>query len=95
MSWNDLWPCKKNKEHLKTAYDFLTFTYRKQLLEVYPNLCITLRVLLTCPVSLGATDKSFSKLKLIKTFHRSTVMDKKLKSSAMIFIKSACARFKS
>ena len=60
---------KENKEDLKTANDFLSYIYRKHMLEVYPNLSIALRVLLTCPVSVAGAERSFSKLKLIKTFH--------------------------
>ena len=56
---------------------------RKQLLKVYPNLCIALRALLTCPaVSTARAERSFSKLKLIKIFHRSTMMDERLSSFA-------------
>lgn len=83
---------KANKESLKTASDFLTYICRKQLLEVYPNLFIALRVLLACPVSVAGAERSFSKLKLIKTFHRSTMMDDRLSALAMISIESACVR---
>ena len=37
-------------------------------------------------------ERSFSKLKLIKIFHRSTMMDERLTSLAMISIESACER---
>ena len=56
----------KNKEDFKTGNTFLTYEYRKQLLEVYPNLFKALRVLLTCPVSVAGAERSFNKLKLIK-----------------------------
>ena len=83
---------KENKEDLKTANDFLSYIYRKHMLEVYPNLSIALRVLLTCPVSVACAERSFSKLKLIKTFHRSTMMDERLTSLATISIESSCVR---
>ena len=83
---------KENKEDFKTADDFLSYIYRKHMLEVYPNLSIALRVLLTCPVSVAGAERSFSKLKLIKTFHRSTMMDKRLTSLATISIESSCVR---
>ena len=83
---------KENKEDLKTANDFLSYIYRKHMLEVYPNLSIALRVLLTCPVSVAGAERSFSKLKLIKTFHRSTMMDERLTSLATISIESSCVR---
>lgn len=48
----------------------LNFLYKEQRHEIYPNLCIALRILVTVPVSVASAEKSFSKLKLIKTFHR-------------------------
>ena len=81
----------KNKESLKTR-DFLNYVCKKHLLEVYPNLLIVLRVVMTCPISVGSAERSFSKLKLIKTFHRSTTMDDRLTSLALKSIESACVR---
>ena len=64
----------------------------KHLMKVYPNLFITLRVLLTCPLSIAGAERSFSKLKLIKTFNRSTMINDRLSSLAIILIESDCAR---
>ena len=47
--------------------DFLNYMCKKQLLEVYPSLLISLRVLMTCLISAASAERSFSKL--IKTFH--------------------------
>ena len=63
----------------------------KHLMEVYPNLFIALRVLLTCPLSIAGAERSFSKLKLIKTFNRSTMMNDRPSSLAIIAIESDCA----
>ena len=59
----------RKQNTLKTAKDFLNYICMKHLMEVYPNLFIALRVLLTCPLSIAGTERSFSKLKLIKTFN--------------------------
>ena len=72
----------ENKESLKTIRDFLNYIFKKQLLEVYPNLFIALRVVMTCLISAANAEKSFSKL--IKIFHRSTTMDDRLTSLALI-----------
>ena len=80
----------ENKESLKTIRDFLNYVWKKQLLEVYPNLFIALRVLMTCLIFAASAERSFSKL--IKTFHRSTTMDDRLTSLALIFIESVCVR---
>ena len=45
---------------------------------------------MTCPISAASAEKSFSKLKLIKTFHQSTTVDDRLTSLALISIESAC-----
>ncbi|XP_047135316.1 zinc finger MYM-type protein 1-like [Hydra vulgaris] len=57
--------------NLKSAYDFLNYVYKEELQETYPNLVIALRIILTSPVTVASAERSFSKLKLIKTFHRS------------------------
>ena len=80
----------ENKESLKTTRDFLNYIWKKQLLEVYPNLFIALRVVMTCPISAGSAERSFSKR--IKTFHRSTTMDDTLTSLALISMESTCVR---
>ena len=83
---------RKNQGHFKTGNDFLTYSHRRQLLKMHSNLCGALRVLLTCPDSVAGAERSFSKLKLIKTFHRPPMMDESPSSLAMISIERACVR---
>ena len=45
---------------------------------------------MTCLIFAASAERSFSKL--IKTFHRSTTMDDRFTSLALIFIESACVR---
>ncbi|XP_047135276.1 uncharacterized protein LOC124812525 [Hydra vulgaris] len=82
----------ENDEKLKTAIHFLNYINNKCLQEVYPNVAIALRVLLTCPVTATIAERSFSKLKLIKNFHRSTMTQDRLSSLAMLLIESDCPR---
>ena len=56
-----------------TAMEMLTFLHDNDLQEVYPNLWIALRIALTLPVTVASAERSFSKLKLIKTYLRSTM----------------------
>ena len=63
----------------------------KHFMEVYPNLFIALKILFTCPLSKAVAERSFSKLKLIKTFHQLTMMNDRLSSLANISIESDCA----
>ena len=53
---------KENKQTLKTANDFLNYICMKHLMEVYPNLFIALKVLLTCPLSIAGSKRRLSKL---------------------------------
>ena len=83
---------KENKKTLNTAKDFLNYICMKHLMKVYPNLFIALRILLTCLFFVAGAEKSFSKLKFIKAFNQSTMMDDRLSSLAIISIESDCAR---
>ena len=42
-------------------------------LEFFPNACIAFRILLTILVTVASAERSFSKLKLIKSYLRSTM----------------------
>ena len=69
---------------------FLMFS--KYLQDIHGNLAIALRILLTVPVTVATAERSFSKLKLIKTFNRSSMKDERLSGLAMISIESDMAR---
>ena len=69
-----------------TQLDLLIFINEKELAEIYPNLWIALRVSLTLPVTVASAERSFSKLKLIKTYLRSTMTQERLSGLAVISI---------
>lgn len=50
------------------------------------NVCITLRILLSLPVTVASGERSFSKLKIIKIYLRSTMVEDRLSGLAMIAI---------
>jgi len=52
---------------------------------------IALRILLTIPVTVASGERSFSKLKLIKTYVRSTMGDERLSSLAILSIENDIA----
>lgn len=73
---------------LSGMLDFLT---KNDLQLVFPNLFIVLRILLTLPVSVAAGERSFSKLKIIKNYLRSTMTQERLTNLAMISIEHRIA----
>lgn len=64
-------------------------TLIEKLELVFPNLVIALRILLTLPVSITSGERSFSKLKLIKNYLRSTMGQDRLSDLALISIESS------
>jgi hypothetical protein len=53
--------------HISDIRDKFKFIVQLKLSEVYPNIFILLRIIMTVPVTTSST-KSFPRLKLIKTY---------------------------
>lgn len=64
----------------------LNYIYSEKLLDLYSNLSIALRLLLTLPVSVASGERSFSDLKLIKNYMRSTMGQERLTGLALMSI---------
>jgi len=56
--------------------------------DCFPNASIAYRVLLTIPVTVASAERSFSKLKLLKSYLRSTMTQERLNDLAMIALES-------
>ena len=64
---------------LQTIHDF-------ELVESYQNIVVALRIFLTLPVTTASCERSFSKLKLIKNYLRSTLSQERLSNLSIISI---------
>ncbi|GKA40753.1 zinc finger MYM-type protein 1-like protein [Tanacetum coccineum] len=65
--------------------DILNFLKER---DVFPNAMIAYRVLLTIPVTVASAERSFSKLKLLKSYLRSTMSQERLNGLALISIEN-------
>ncbi|CAK8542871.1 unnamed protein product [Lathyrus sativus] len=57
-------------------------------LDCFPNTVIAYRILLTIPVTVASAERSFSKLKLLKTYLRSTMSQERLNGLALIAVEN-------
>ena len=55
-------------------------------LESFPNACIAYRILLTISVTVASAERSFSKLKLIKSYLRLTTSQERLSGLTILSI---------
>ena len=69
-----------------TALELLSFIHKKHLKELYPNLWIALRIACTLPLTVASAERSFSKLKLVKTYLRSSMGQDRLTGLAIMSI---------
>ena len=72
--------------------ELLNLLTEYKLCELFPNVCISLRILLTIPATVASAERSFSKLKLIKNYLRSTMSQSRLVDLARLSIESSIAR---
>lgn len=66
----------------------LQYILENQLISTFPNIAVTIRIFLTLPVSVASGERSFSKLKLIKTYLRSSMAQERLSYLAIMSIES-------
>ena len=70
-------------DDLMSATEILQFV---TVADCYPNVSIAYRILLTIPVTVASAERSFSKLKLLKNYLRSTMLQDRLNGLAMCCI---------
>lgn len=74
-------------DHVATSpFDMLNYIYSEKILDLHSNLSIALRLFLTLPVSVASGERSFSAMKLIKNYMRSTMGQERLTGLALTSI---------
>ncbi|XP_021762686.1 uncharacterized protein LOC110727435 [Chenopodium quinoa] len=68
---------------LMSAFEILEFV---KAADCYPNVSIAYRILLTMSVTVASTERSFSKLKLLKNYLRSSMSQERLNGLATLCI---------
>ena len=71
--------------HINESSPINVLNYIKRL-KFFLNACITFRILLTIPVTVAFAKRSFSKLKLIKSYLKSTMLQERLNELAILSI---------
>ena len=77
---------KRNFTNKRLYSNWHTKLYKR--LDSFPNTCIAYRILLTIPVTVTSTEKSFSKLKLRKSYLRLTMSQEKLSGLVILSIEN-------
>ncbi|XP_035842043.1 zinc finger MYM-type protein 1-like [Helianthus annuus] len=72
--------------HIDNPFDVLDYIFQRS--TTYPYAINAYKVLLTIPVTVASAERSFSKLKLLKTYLRSTMSQERLNGLATISIES-------
>ncbi|XP_050523340.1 zinc finger MYM-type protein 1-like [Daktulosphaira vitifoliae] len=70
----------------KTIQEICMFIRQKNLQSIYPYIDIALRILLCTPISNCSTERSFSTLKRIKSYLRSSTFEDRLNNLALLSI---------
>jgi hypothetical protein len=74
-----------------TINNVLKFMIANDMCSIYPNLSTLYRIFLTLPINSAGAERSFSRLKLIKSYVRSTMGEERLSGLALIAIEKQFA----
>lgn len=81
-----------DQEEDTSPVNVLNYIKSRNMECLFPNVWISLRILLTFPVTVASGERSFSKLKLIKNYLRSTMCQEQLNNLAKLSIESCLAK---
>ena len=81
--WFNFWDCAKFKNNLP---DSISVTLKRVDSLAFPNTHLALKLLGTFPITTCECDRSFSSLRIVKTWDRSTMTNARLNGLALLFI---------
>lgn len=87
--FEDIFPNGKPEE--ATIVDLHKYLYNTQLCLTFPNVDKLYQIFLTIPTTTAANERSFSKLKIIKTYRRSTMSESRLSGLSILSIERELA----
>lgn len=74
-----------------TSFEILSHVYSLNLNNLFPNICVALRIFCTLPATVASAERSFSKLKIIKNYLRSAMSQERLSGMAILSIEKKIA----
>lgn len=78
---------KKKVEKKESSVNFvLKYIIKNDLTDVFPNIFVVMRIICTIPITEAACERSFSVLKLIKNYLRTTMSQERLSALATLSI---------
>ena len=79
-------------DNISSILELLRFLHFNCLHEVFPTVSVAVRVLLTIPITVASGERSFSTLKLIKTYLRASMKQDRLNGLALLSIENSVAK---
>ena len=83
LRWKQIWMDESDETRPKTVIEAL---HACVSFGTYPNFEILLKIFATLPITTASSERSFSSLKLIKTYLRSTMTNDRLNGLALLNI---------
>jgi len=83
---------QEEESNLISPFKVLNWIVEKQMIDVFPNVYIALRIFVTIPIANCEAERSFSVLKRIKNMYRAVMLDERLTSLTRLAIESELLR---
>ena len=86
LSFKNVFKEELTSKQVQSIHDVLKCIHEYELTSSYPNYLLAIVIFMTLPVTVASAERSFSKLKLIKTYLRSSIAQDRLDALAILSI---------